>query len=316
MAAYGAKREDFTLQPVSARALPVYRGEVLRIIQVAGEQCVDFNAFNLHDYKEYLGVSNTRSYGGIRPKKGDLIWSVHSRNRVMYAILEMPETCVTDLLGGRCKAAIHYGAGFTPERDGVHTNCQDTMAEAIGEYGLTPDDVHDSFNLWMNTEWDSRGTYWSVWNTGRAGDYVDLLAIFDTLAVPTICGSGDTGLTSNFWLKPIQVQVFAPSEETLQLAAQFDQQYNQSARTVDDFRVKRIQTDRELRRDPDYVPRFVNFPLTTRHIPVELSADEYAALQRLKELGLGRTDGEALRAAFFLWYQRNLRPTPLRGKVL
>jgi uncharacterized protein YcgI (DUF1989 family) len=316
MVNYGEQREDFTLQPVSARAIPVYRGEVLRIIQVDGGQCVDLNAFNLHDYKEYLGVSNTRSYGGIRPKKGDLVWSVHSRNRVMYTVLEMSDTCVTDLLGGRCKAAIHYGAGFTPARDGIHTNCQDTMAEAIGEYGLTPDDVHDSFNLWMNTEWDSRGQYWSVWNTGQPGDNVDLLAVFDTLAVPTICGSGDTGITSNFSLKPIRVQVFAASEDTARLAEQYDTQYNQTARTLDDFRVRTIRADRALQRDPSYVPRFVNFPLTTRRIPVELSAQDYAMLQRVKETGMGSTDGEALRAAFFFWYQRNHRPSPLRGRVL
>ncbi|CAE6935706.1 hypothetical protein R69927_07409 [Paraburkholderia domus] len=32
----------------------------------------------------------------------------------------------------------------------THTNCHDIQAEAQREYGLTPDDVHDSFNLFMN----------------------------------------------------------------------------------------------------------------------------------------------------------------------
>ncbi len=149
MTAYGPARENVTLAPVSGKGLPVYRGEV-RIAQVEGGQCVDFNAFNLHDYKEYLGVSNTRSYYGFRPKQGDLMWSVHSRNRPMYAILEMPGTCASDLLGGRCKASLTYADGFSPEAFGVHTNCQDTPAAAVGEYRLTPDDAHDSFNLWMN----------------------------------------------------------------------------------------------------------------------------------------------------------------------
>src|SRR3970040_1294661 len=76
MTQYGPKREDIILQPVSGKALEVYRGEVLRIIQIEGEQCVDFNAFNLHYYKEYLGVSNTRSRNAFRVKKGDLIWTV------------------------------------------------------------------------------------------------------------------------------------------------------------------------------------------------------------------------------------------------
>jgi hypothetical protein len=34
MTEYGSRRLDITLQPVSGKALPVYRGEVLRITQV------------------------------------------------------------------------------------------------------------------------------------------------------------------------------------------------------------------------------------------------------------------------------------------
>lgn len=315
MPRYGKKREDIVLQPVTGKALPVLKGEVLRIIQVEGEQCVDFAAFNLHDYKEYLGVSNTRSYYGFRPKKGDIIWSVHSRNQPMYLILEMADTCVTDLLGGRCKASLHYADGFSPNAFGIHTNCQDTFAECIGEYGLTPDDVHDSFNMWMNTEWDSRGQYWINRNTGRKGDYVDLLAMFDTLAVPIVCGSGDTGLTSNYAFKPIQAQIFEPSTGTLSLVEDYEKKYRMSARTLKDFRVTKIRADRELRRNPTYVPKFVNFPITIRRIPVELTKAQYDALQQLYEHGLGKNAGQTLREAFFTWYQRNHRPLPLRGRI-
>ncbi|MBI2090199.1 MAG: urea carboxylase-associated family protein [Deltaproteobacteria bacterium] len=315
MTQYGPKREDIILQPVSGKALEVYRGEVLRIIQIEGEQCVDFDAFNLHDYKEYLGVSNTRSKYGFRPKKGDMIWSVHSRNRPMFIILEMPQTCVTDLLGGRCQAANHYAEGFTPTAYGAHTNCQDTFAACIGEYGLTPDDVHDSFNMWMNTEWDSRGQYWIVRNTGRKGDYVDLLAMFDILAVPIICGSGDTQITSNYGFKPIQVQVFRPSAETEAICASCASKYESVQRRLEHFKVKEIHSERELKRKPNYRAEFVNFPIRTKKIPVELTEEQFRALQGLKEHGLGHTDGEALRTAFFTWYHRNRRPVPLRGRV-
>ena len=99
----------------------------------------------------------------------------------------MPSTCVTDLsrralLGGRLRG---------PLRHEDHPNCQDTLAEAIGEYGLTPDDVHDSLKFLDEYGVDHIG-YYTVWNTGKAGDYVDLLALMDVLAVPVTCGSGES----------------------------------------------------------------------------------------------------------------------------
>jgi uncharacterized protein YcgI (DUF1989 family) len=308
---YGAKRFDLTMQPVSGKALPVYRGEVLRIIQVEGGQCVDFNAFNLHDYKEYLGVSNTRSIG-FRIGKGDIVWTQQSRNSPMYYILEMAPTCVTDLLGGRCNAQLRYREGV-----GLHTNCQDTFTEAVGEYGLTPDDVHDSFNMWMNTEWDSTGRWQITLNTGRAGDYVDLLALMDTLAVPIVCGSGDVRPTSNYSFKPIQVQVFEPSNDSQAVAEELWRKHSRFSRTLQDFRVQDIRTERELKPVPGYEPKFVNFPIVKRTIPVTLSAEEYAALQYLKERGLGDTDGEALRTAFFYWNTRTRSriPLPFKGNL-
>lgn len=307
---YGSKREDIVLKPVSGKALPVYRGEVLRITQVEGEQCVDFNAFNLHDYKEYMSTSNTRRAHGFRVKKGDLIWSVQSRDRPMFSILEMPDTCVTDLLGGRCKASRHYPEGFTPEKYGIHTNCQDTIAACIGEYGLTPDDAHDSFNMWMNTQWDSTGRTSTLRNTGRKGDYVDLLSLFDTLSVPVICGGADS---NNFSYKLIQIQVFKALAETEALVESFEWRHGPRQRTLEHFRVREIRGERELRRDPNYVPEFVNFPIRTRRIAVELSEEQYAGLQAMKKLLPGKDDGECLITAFFLWYDRNRRKAPLRS---
>jgi uncharacterized protein len=302
---YGPLKTEVVLQPVSGKALPVLRGEVLRIIQEEGEQCVDFNAFNLHDYKEFLGVSNTRSRNAFRVKKGDIIWTVSSRDRPMFLILEISETCRTDLLGGRCRASLFDRRGY-----GLHTNCQDTLAAAIGEYDLTPDDVHDSLNLWMNTEWDSVGRYFTLRNTGQKGDYVDLLATIDTLAVPATCGSGDVGWTSNFSLKPIRVQVFDASDETLARIEEIERHNTgfKGQRTPDEFKVNKIKADRELRRNPNYVPEFVNYPITSKPIQVPLSTEELAKTKQLVAVGLGKDVAEVIRIGVILWYMRNREP--------
>jgi uncharacterized protein len=148
---YGAERLRVVFQPVEGKALPMKSGEVLRIKQLGNGQCVDFNCFNLHDYKERLSVGFTRMHS-FRPKADDFLWSNPPRNNPMMKILEMPAGCLTDTLHARCNAFLfedYYGFD-------IHTNCQDTFAAAIAEYRLTPDDVHDAFNLWMDTGWTIR----------------------------------------------------------------------------------------------------------------------------------------------------------------
>jgi hypothetical protein len=299
MSTYGSCRYDITLQPISGKAIPLYRGEVLRVIQVGGEQCVDFNCFNLHDYKERMSVGHMRVQG-IRVREGHVAVSAPPRYRPMLAILHMSETCITDLIGARCDAT----AGEREYGLTNRTNCQDTLAEAIREYGLTPDDVHDSFNMWMHTIWN--GSFFPIRNIGPKRDYVDLLALMDVLAVPVTCGAGDIGQSSNFSFKPIQCQVFEASDDTRALMQRYVNQCtgfkNQRARK--DFRMNDIRTERKLRPIPGYKPRFRAFPIERKEIEVAFTASELKSIRALRGK-IGKTDEEVVRAAFMLWYQGN-----------
>jgi len=300
MATYGKERLKVVFQPVEGKAIPMQAGEVLRITQLGNGQCVDFNCFNLHDYKERLSVGFTRMHS-FRPKKGDSLWSNPPRNNPMMSIIEMPANCLTDTLHARCNAFLfedYY-------RFDLHTNCQDTFAAAIGEYGLTADDVHDAFNLWMDTGWDDQGMTYIRRNSGRKGDYVDLLALMDVLAVPILCGSGDVQPTANFFPKPVQVQVFAASDDTQKHVLNLNRQLKlKNHRTVEEFRMKEIRAERELKPVPGYKPRFVNYPLRFTEIEVELTRQEYDQLQRLRFADY-QEDDEILREAVMRWYFRN-----------
>jgi uncharacterized protein YcgI (DUF1989 family) len=297
---YGPCRYDQTLQPISGKALPVYKGEVLRIIQVGGEQCVDFNCFNLHDYGERMSVGHMRIQG-FRVKQGHFAISVPPYYRPMLSILHMAETCVTDLLGSRCDATLgerEYGLEH-------RTNCQDTLAESIMEYGLTPDDVHDSFNMWMHTVWDDVG-FFPKRAVGPPGDYVDLLALMDVLAVPITCGSGDVGQISNFSFKPIRIQVLEASDDTRR---RMDEDLARTTgfknqRKPEEFGVSEIRADRELTPVPGYQPRFRAYPIVQTEIGVDLPAEASAGVHALVGR-FGATDAEVIRAAFMLWCQQN-----------
>lgn len=307
MVAYGKQEFEFILQPVTGKAVPVYKGEVLRITLIEGPQCVDFNCFNLHDYKEHMSIGHMRR-PGFRFRRGDMVWSNPPRYNPMMVASYMADTCLTDLIASRCQAALFEKHGFKS----THTNCQDTFAETIGEYGLTPDDVHDSLNFWMNTGWDNFGSFFPTIqrNPGKKGDYVDLLALMDVLAVPIVCGSGDVFNTSNFWLKPLKIEKFGRSEETQRIVQAYLNKHTglKNQRRVEDFRIRNILANRELKPIPGYEPHFVNFPLIPKSFTIDLSDAEYKQVKYLQERGLGSDDEDAVRSAVMTWIMRALAP--------
>lgn len=289
---------EHVMEPGTGKALPVLKGQILRIEQLGNGQCADFNAFNLHDYKEYFHTGRTRHLHGMFPKEGDMLWSAPPRERPMYTIIR--DTVGTnDINYPRCTGFLYeYQYGFD-----VHTNCHDILSEAEREYGLTPDDVHDSFNFWMHTGVDENGRLYIKRMLAKKGDYVELIAHFDTLAVPNVCGA-DVFTTSNFELKPLLLHVFEATEEEKAhwLLPNEGRQYR-NQRTPADFKVKEIKATRELVREPSYEPEWSVYPIVKEPVEVELSDEEYALVDRLRRTGeYGEEDGEIVRYAFFSWW--------------
>lgn len=292
---YGRERFREVLQPVSGKALPMKAGETLHISLVEGAQCVDFNCFNMHDYKEHMSVGHMRMKG-FRAQAGHIVWSRPPRYNPMMLLVDVPETCVTDLLGARCHAVPFEKAMGYP---GVHTNCQDIQSECIGEYGLTPDDVHDSLNFWMDSGWDEDGHYFP--NNGRStaqkGDTVSILAVMDVLAVPNICGGGDFSTTSNYWFNPIEIIVREANDETRRKVDEIRSQHTgfRTQRGPADFRVREIKADRVLKKVSGYEPRFSHHPIGVTPLTVELGKSDRADLDALMAKGLGNDPEDALR---------------------
>lgn len=287
--------QDFIMEPGTGKAVEVLKGQKIKVEQVEGGQCADFNVFNLHDYKEYFHTGRTRHLHGLHPTKGDFLWSAPPRERpMMYIIADT--TATNDVLYPRCSGFLYeYQYGLP-----VHTNCHDIQAEAQREYGLTPDDVHDSFNIFMHTGVDSGGHPYIAKQTAKKGDYVEFLALFDVLAVPNVCGA-DVMVTSDFSFKPLRVVVSQASEEEIASVPQMPKFQNQRDPSM--FKNKTIKADRELTRDPGYTPDFVNTPITVSDLEVELSEEDHALLQRLTATGeYGPNEAEALRYILHSWW--------------
>jgi uncharacterized protein YcgI (DUF1989 family) len=286
---------EFVLPPGTGKAIELLKGQIVRVEQIDGGQCADFNCFNLHDYKECLHTGRTRLIEGMRLTTGNFLWSAPPRERPIVYIFD-DTARINDTMYPRCTAVLFENLFGLPQ----HTNCQDIQAEAQREYGLTPDDVHDSFNLFMNTGFDEHGNPFIASQTARPGDYIELLALIDLLAVPNVCGA-DLTITSDFTTRPLKVVVYQAGDDDLAQVPPVRKLRTQV--TPADFKLKQIKADRELRRDPGYSPDFAHVPVRFEDVTVDLDDDEMALLEAMTATGrYGATAAEALRFILFAWW--------------
>jgi hypothetical protein len=153
----------------------------------------------------------------------------------------------------------------------------------------------------MCTGVDRDGHAFMTRQTTKPGDYVDLLALMDVLAVPNVCGA-DVMKTSNFGLKPLKLTVFAATEADLAKVPRTPKLASQ--RTPKDFKNAAIKSDRPLRRDPAYRAEFPNTPIVVTELPVSLAPDELAMFNAVKRSDIyGDDDAAALRDLLFSWWE-------------
>jgi hypothetical protein len=102
-------------------------------------------------------------------------------------------------------------------------------------------------------------------------------------------------------LKPIRLTVFEATDADV--AATPKTPILKSQRTPKDFKIGAIKASRELVRDPDYAPEFINVPIILEDVAVMLTAEEAEMLECLRLPVYGADSGAALRDVLFTWWE-------------
>jgi urea carboxylase-associated protein 1 len=190
-----------TITPAGHFAAELRAGEVLRIVDLEGQQVADLICFPLADLEERLSIVNTISLNRwVYPRVGTVLWS--DRARAMMTIIA--DTCgVHDFLAGACSR-------FTNERRyGVKDtrNCRDNLAEAIKPWGIAAKDVPFNMNVFMNCPIGPDGN-WSIQAPrSKAGDSIDFRAEMDVLVAFSNCPQVHNACNA-FRLKPLQAVIY------------------------------------------------------------------------------------------------------------
>lgn len=177
------------------------KDQQLKIIDLEGEQVADFICYNLHDKKEYLSSGRTIDYAGtIYPGKSDPFYS--NRSDIMFDIIE-DTVGRHDFLLTPCSAEmfrIIYG------HEKPHHGCFGNICQALQHYGILPDDIPVTFNVFMNVSVNgTTGKIEVLPPLSKAGDYIVIKPRMDLVVALTACSAG---MSNNFSFKPIGYEVF------------------------------------------------------------------------------------------------------------
>jgi len=187
------------IEPQSGTAFELHRGQLLRVIDPLGEQVADLIAFGLDDRAEWLSSGRSLDYNNtIFFTAGHSLYS--NRSRVMLTIAR-DTVGRHDFLYTPCSPetfAIIYG------HQGHHPSCFANLTRCLSQFGVAPDCIPTTFNIFMNVEVAADGALAVRPPRSKAGDYIELRAEMDLVVGLTSCSAE---MSNNYRFKPIDFEI-------------------------------------------------------------------------------------------------------------
>ncbi len=205
-AAFGRILEDSIVSARRPWSRRLRKGECLRLIDLEGQQAIDFLCFNAHDPAEGYHAANTIKVPcNIFLGKGSILRS--SLARPLMTIIEDSCGC-HDTIFGCCSFEVdkvRYGT----------TNaecCQRNFERELAKHGLGKEYVLANVNFFMSVPVAADGQARIVDSHSKPGDYVTLRAEMDVLAVLSNCPEELNPASGGNGPSPIRAVVYgAPS---------------------------------------------------------------------------------------------------------
>jgi len=161
------------------------KGQVLRILDLEGNQAVDTLFYSAADSEERYDANNTiREQGNIYLTAGTVLLS--NEGNPMLTIIA--DTCGRhDTLGGACSAESNT-VRYALEKRHMHS-CRDSFLLALAEWdnGMSKRDLSSNINFFMNVPVTPDGKLTFEDGISDAGRYVEMRAEMDVLVLISNC---------------------------------------------------------------------------------------------------------------------------------
>jgi uncharacterized protein YcgI (DUF1989 family) len=187
------------IAPQSGVGFTLRAGETLRVIDVLGEQVADLIAFSDADRGEWLSSGRTIDYNNtIYLTTGHLLYS--NRSTPMLTITA-DAVGRHDFLYTPCSAETFT---ILYKHAGHHPSCFENLVHGLRPFGVEPDRIPTTFNIFMNVEIAGDGTLAILPPRSKPGDAVELRAEMDLIVGLTACSAE---MSNNYQFKPIEFEI-------------------------------------------------------------------------------------------------------------
>jgi urea carboxylase-associated protein 1 len=163
----------------------IKKGQVLRILDLEGNQAVDTLFYSAADNEERYDANTTiREQGNIYLTTGTTLLS--NEGNPMLSIVA--DTCGRhDTLGGACSAESNT-VRYALEKRHMHS-CRDSFLMALAEWdnGLSKRDLSSNINFFMNVPVTPEGGLTFEDGISEAGRYVEMRAEMDVIVLISNC---------------------------------------------------------------------------------------------------------------------------------
>jgi uncharacterized protein YcgI (DUF1989 family) len=207
---------EHVMAPKTGHAVTVRRGQHLRVTDLEGKQVVDMALFNADNHREKLSTSNSRTRYQPAPgaeyvprdrlMEGDTLMSTLCRP-MMTIVKETPEPKgVHDTHNRMCNRYLYESHGVGP-RDG----CHEIISAAVAEYGILPEEIPDTMDLFMNYHHDCERGRWVIGEpVTKPGDYIEFRAEMDCLVGLSNCPEDVLTDCNARHCTPMKIEVLEP----------------------------------------------------------------------------------------------------------
>ena len=186
------------IAPQTGVGFRLSRGDVLRVVDLEGEQVSDLMVFG-PDGRETLSGGRSIDYNEtVRLTAGHVLYSNRS-NPMLTIVSDM--VGVHDILFAPCSPEMFVKLyNFDPS----HPSCFRNLADNLKAFDIDEDRIGTTFNIFMNAEMLSSGELKVVPPVSKAGDAVELRAEMDLIVGLTACSAE---LSNNWRFKPIGYEI-------------------------------------------------------------------------------------------------------------